>query len=322
MVSFSVLIITHGREELLLKCLESLRPAAPFELVLFANGLPLTHNLKSYLSSYPGVVKLSGSDTLLTPGASRNLAGKLVTGEWVHLIDDDSYWTQGYWDIVKDLLHDKSIEVLGGPDGSASPVSYFQESVSMTLSSPLCTGVTFARHKSLGKTLMPATEEKLTSCNLWIRSELLKKYPFPEDFQRAEETVFLLTLEKNQHRMFYHPLLKVGHFRRKNLMALLRPTLGAGYWRSRLLRTSSGKGRMFWLPAIFVLLHFTLLYDPRFFGELAKVYSVMVLAVSMGLSSRKNRFWHFPMVAVLHHMIVFFYGAGFLMERLGYKWKS
>lgn len=322
MVSLSVLIITHGREELLLKCLESLRPAAPFELVLFANGLPLTDNLKSYLSSYPGVVKLSGSDVQLTPGASRNLAGQLVTGEWVHLIDDDSYWMPGYWENVKNLLHDKTIEVLGGPDGSASPVSYFQESVSITLSSPLCTGVTFARHKPLGRTMVSATEQKLTSCNLWLRSELLKKYPFPEDFRRAEETVFLLAIEKNQHRMFYHPLLKVGHFRRKNLRSLLRPTLAAGYWRSRLLRTTKGKGRVFWLPAIFVLLHVTVLFDPGLFGELAKVYSVMVLTVSMGLSSRKNRFWHFPLVAVLHYMIVFFYGAGFLLERSGYKWKS
>ncbi len=321
MVSFSVLIITHGREELLTKCLESLRPAAPFELVLFANGLPLSDNLKNYLSSFPGTVKLSGSEVQLTPGAARNTAAALTTGDWVHLIDDDSYWMSDYWDLVKPLLHDQTIEVLGGPDGSARPVSYFQESVSIALSSPLCTGITFARHKALGKSLVPATEEKLSSCNLWVRSELLKIYPFPEDFRRAEETVFLLSLQKDNHKMFYHPGLRVGHFRRKTLRSLFSPTLGAGYWRSRLIRTAGGKGKMFWLPAIFVILHLVVFFDHKLFLELAKVYTVMIIAVSMGLSSRRNRFWHFPLVAFLHYLIVFLYGSGFLLERSGYKWK-
>lgn len=227
---------------------------------------------------------------------------------------------QGYWDIVKNLLSDQNIEVLGGPDGSARPVSYFQESVSIALSSPLCTGVTFARHKALGKSIVPATEEKLTSCNLWVRSELLKKYSFPEDFRRAEETVFLLSLQKDHHRMFYHPGLRVGHFRRKSLRSLLAPTLGAGYWRSRLLRSAGGT-KMFWLPAVFVLLHLVAFIDFRLFSELAKVYIVMVVAVSMGLSSRRNRLSHFPLVALLHYVIVFLYGSGFLLERTGYKWK-
>lgn len=320
-VSFSVLIITHGREELLIKCLDSLRLAAPFELILFANGLPLSDALQNYLSHYPAKIKLDSSDVQLSPGLARNRALKHVTSDWVHLIDDDSYWTSRYWEIAQDYIHDENIDVLGGPDGPATPMTYFQESVSIALSSPLCTGVTFARHQGLGKTLVPATEEKLTSCNLWIKSSLLRKHPFPEDFKRAEETWLLQDLERNGARMYYHPQLKVGHFRRKNLKALLRPTLGAGFWRSRLLRKHGGKGAMYWLPSVFVLLHLIVFLSPALFVELVKVYSVMVMAVSMGLSSRRRRLINFPMVAFLHYVIVFLYGSGFLLERGGYRWK-
>jgi glycosyltransferase involved in cell wall biosynthesis len=320
-VSFSVLIITHGREELLIKCLDSLRVAAPFELILFANGLPLSDALKNYLTTYPATVKQEANDIQLSPGMARNRAMKLVTGDWVHLIDDDSYWNPRYWEILVPYLKENSIDVLGGPDGPASPMSYFQESVALALSSPLCTGVTFARHQGLGKNLVPATEEKLTSCNLWIRAELLRVHTFPEDFRRAEENWLLQELERSGARMYYHPLLKVGHFRRKNLVSLLRPTLGAGFWRSRLLRKHGGKGAMFWLPSLFVLLHLTLFISPALFLELVKVYVVMILAVSMGLSSRRQRFWNFPLVALLHYVIVFLYGTGFLLERGGMKWK-
>jgi GT2 family glycosyltransferase len=45
-VSFSVLIITHGREELLLKCLDSLRPSVEkWQLIIVANGLPLSNEV-------------------------------------------------------------------------------------------------------------------------------------------------------------------------------------------------------------------------------------------------------------------------------------
>ncbi len=321
-VSFSVLIITHGREELLTKCLESIRPGIPFELVLFANGLPLSPEFMKKLETFPGSVKISGSAVQLSPGEARNKAFLETTGEWIHLIDDDSYWQRGYWEIVGAHLSDPNIEVLGGPDGPASPASYFQESVSIALSSPVCTGVTFARHKSLGNSLIAATEEKLTSCNLWLRRNLLETHRFPEDFRRAEETLFLQELQKENRRMFYHPKMKVGHFRRKSLPDLVRPTLGAGYWRSRLIRKHRGKGAMFWLPSVFVLLHLIFLVNPAFAMELTRIYVLIIIFISMGLSSRRNRFMHFPMVAFLHYFIVTLYGVGFLLERVGYKWKS
>lgn len=304
-----------------MKCLESLKQGLPFELVLFANGLPLSESFQKYLATYPGPVQVGSSDVQLSPGSARNKGLVMTTGEWVHFIDDDSYWTPGYWETVKDLLPDPHYEVIGGPDGPAHPMSYFQESISIALSSPLCTGVTFARHKSLGRTIVPATEEKLTSCNLWIRKDILKENPFPSDFKRAEENFLLQELERDHRRMFYHPKLKVGHFRRKNLMGILRPTLGAGFWRSRLLKGHKGTGGIFWLPSVFVILHLVVLFDLLLFLELAKVYSVMIIFVSMGLSSRKNRFFHFPLVAFLHYLIVFLYGTGFLLERVGYKWK-
>jgi glycosyltransferase involved in cell wall biosynthesis len=321
-VSFSVLIITHGREELLSKCLESLRPNIPFELVLFANGLSLSDEFLKKLETFPGTVKISASSIQLSPGEARNKAFLETSGEWVHLIDDDSYWQKGYWEICAKHLADPKIEVLGGPDGPASPASYFQESVSIALSSPVCTGLTFARHKGLGKSLIPATEEKLTSCNLWLRRGLLEKHSFPEDFRRAEETFFLQELQKENRRMFYHPLMKVGHFRRKSLSDLIRPTIGAGYWRSRLLRKHRGDGAMFYLPSAFVLLHLIFFMNPKLGIELAQIYVFVVLFISMGLSSRGSRFFHFPMVAFLHYFIVSLYGIGFLLERVGYKWKS
>ena len=87
------------------------------------------------------------------------------------------------------------------------------------------------------------------------------------------------------------------------------------------MKETPGAAKVFWLPSVFVLLHLIYFFDSFVFFELAKVYAVPVIAVSMGLSSRRNRFLNFPLVAVLHYVIIFLYGTGFLLERAGYKWK-
>lgn len=305
-----------------MKCLASLTPTVPFELVVFANGLPLSQEIREALSAMPAPVKFGESSVELSPGAARNRALELVTTEWVHLLDDDSFWCAGYWETIRALLERSDAQVIGGPDSPAQGMNFFQVSVAIALSSPLCTGVTFARHRSLGKGISTATEERLTSCNLWVKTELLRKHPFPEDFYRAEETVLLLALQEEGTRMLYVPALRVGHHRRKNLLALLRPTIGAGYWRSRLLRMRKESLSIFALPSIFVLLHLLLFTHPDIFWELARVYGIVVLAASAGLSSQRRGLRYFPLVAFLHYFIVFFYGAGFLLERLGYRWKK
>lgn len=305
-----------------MKCLDSLRESGTFQLVIFENGIPLSESVKDYLKTYPAEVVAGGSAVQLTPGRARNEALLLATGEWVHFIDDDSYWIPGYWKIVQPLLSKPEIDVLGGPDGPAKAMNNFQQSVSLALASPLCTGMTYGRHLPVGDSLSRATEERLTSCNLWVRRNLLKERPFPEDFKRAEETVLLLELQKEGRRMYYHPKLRVGHHRRKNLQAMLRPMVGAGYWRSRLLRKSEVPGVMYWLPAVFVLLHLTVLVSPSLFLTMAKVYAMIIAWVSVGLCLQRNHVNKIFQVIVLHYLIVFFYGAGFIMERLGVEWKN
>lgn len=319
MVSLSVLIITQGREDLLLKCLESLRGIeAPWQLILGANGAELSPATLDFSKSLTADFSLLEFPETLPPGEARNRCAELAEGEWIHFLDDDSHWTKNYWEIAKTCLKVPQIEIFGGPDVPALGMSAFSESIAIALSSPLCTGMTFSRHRPLGRALIPADEEKLTSCNLWVKRDLVLKHPFPMDYRRGEETYFLQSLKASGHRAFYHPLLQVGHFRRKNLKALFRPTFFAGYFRSKVMREKLTVGaEVFWLPTVFVFLHFIVIPAPDLFLQLAELYLGIILSVSLGLSVKAGRIQLFPLVGFLHYFIVFNYGLGFLAERLG-----
>jgi glycosyltransferase involved in cell wall biosynthesis len=317
-VSFSVIIVTHGREELLMKCLDSLKPGVEsWQLIILANGKDLTPELKAKAESLTPLFTLLHSDIQLMPGKSRNLAMESVTGEWIYFLDDDAFVLPGYWEILKPLLSDVKIDVLGGPDSPAGGMNALSLSLALTLSSPFCTGVTFSRHKPFGNKLQHADEEKLTSCNLWVRTSSLDGVKFPEDFIRAEETVFLQKLKKMGKGLFYHPKLKVAHFRRSRFIQLWRPSFYAGFYRSRLMKEKLKKGNeAFWLPSFFVLLHLLIFIEPVSFWYLVRMYLGIIVFVSMGLAMRVQRFYLFPLITFLHWYIVFMYGVGFLAERI------
>ena len=321
MVSFSVLIITHGREELLLKCLDSLRPPVEkWQLIIVANGLPLSNEVMQKAHSLTAEFDILHLEEQQTPGASRNQGISLAHYDWVYLIDDDAYVCPQYFEIALPLLEQERVEILGGPDSPAKGMDTFSEALAVTLTSPFCTGRTFSRHKGQGHQMIAANEKILTSCNLWIRTKLLHEVKFPEDYLRTEETALLLELEKNGVRMFYHPDLKVGHHRRKDLISLIHPTFYGGYYRAKVLKEKMAiDSGLFWLPALFVLMHLLVFISPAIFWTLTRIYLGLIVMMSLNLAARRQRMVLFPYITILHYFIVFFYGLGFLSNRLGLR---
>lgn len=317
MISFSALIIAQGKEELLTKCLDSLRPnGEKWQLVIVANGQRLSEEFEAYLREMPVELTLIYSEVLLTPGKARNLGLESCLGEWIFFIHEDSYVLPHYWEVVLPLLKEPKMDVIGGPDTAAAGMNFFSRGLAVALSSPFCTGTTFARHRKLGRKMVFADEEKLSAGNLWVRKAALGEIKFPEDYTRSEDILFLQKLSAHHSGMFYHPRLMVARYRHENILTLFAPIFRSGYFRSRSMRENLSRDTLaFWLPSVFVLLHLIYFFRPEVFKSLTQLYLGIILAVSLGLSVKNRSFFSTPLVVVLHYFIVFTYGLGFLAER-------
>jgi len=317
--TFSALIITHGREELLLKCLNSLRPQGPnWQLILVANGEVVSDEVKKLANEICEDVHIVDIEQKVLAGEARNIGLEYVKGEWVFFLDDDAYLIGNYFDHLVPLLTKEGIDVIGGPDAPAKNMNSWSEALAIALASPFCTGKTFLRHSSQGKMLKVATEETLTSCNLWVRTHWLKEIKFPENYKRAEENVLLVQLKNAGAHLYHHPLMKVAHFRRKSLLELIRPIFDSGFFRSKLMREFKTAGSStFWLPSIFVLSHLLAFISLDSFIYLFKLYLAVIFMMSLNLCSRRRKMSLFFHVIILHYWIVFIYGLGFLANRLG-----
>lgn len=324
MLKFSVLIITHGREELLSKCLDSLQfSQEDWQLVLVANGAELSEEIKLKSQAICRDFTLINLPQKLLPGKARNAALNSVLHEWVFLLDDDAFLPSGYFQKFITIMSQHQLEVLGGPDAPAPEMNSFATSLAFTLGSPLCSGTTHMRHLPGKGDIRKGNEEQLTSCNLWVKKELLINIKFPESFSRAEETMLILELQKRGIPVFFCPELFVYHHRRSKMVDLIRPTINSGFYRSKVMRIQKGRvNPVFWLPAVFVLLHLTFLWNPLAFLEMAIIYLVLIAAMSLMISQRAKKLGLFFYIFILHYVIVFLYGIGFLAERMGYPWKS
>jgi glycosyltransferase involved in cell wall biosynthesis len=308
MVTLSILIISQGREELLKKCLDSLNPPLDnWEIIIVANGCTISEEFKTKAT-------VLESQVALTPGAARNIGIKEAKGKWILFLAEESYLSKTYWEIVLPLLENPKIDVFGGPTLAAKGMKVLSQSLAIALSSPFCTGMTFARYQGLGKKLITADETKLSHANLWIKKELLEERTYPEDYLHGEEILLLQELKAMGCSLFYHPKLMTYLFHQSSV----RDYYWEGFYRSRILRKKIGVGnQVYWLPAIFVLLHFLIFIDSFLWLSLAKLYAGVIIFISLGLSSRyTNKWWLFPLVSIQHYLVVFFYGLGFLSERV------
>lgn len=275
---FSILIISKGREDLLTKCLESVRPPEiEWQLI------PLKENSFEMLRE--------------------------AEGEWVLILREDAILSKKYWDIVIPHLLESKLEVLGGPDRPHLEAGAISRSLGIALSSPFCTGMSFARYRSLGNKLTLGDEEKLGEGALWVRREyLIKLLPHHE---------LLQTLKNEGRSIFYHPRLISFRFYENTLGKIAKSSFHRGRERSRLNRLKLTSGaEAFWLPSIFVFLHLLVVIEGEAFLALAKLYWGIILFVSLGLSFQSKKFWLFPLVALNHYFVVIFYGIGFLYQRI------
>ena len=320
-MSFSVLIIANGQDDLLLKCLESLNPQVDnWQLIIVANGTVLPESVALKARSLTSEVLLVPLAEIQSYGSARNQGIAHVKYDWVLLLDEAAYAYPRYFEVVFPLLAQERVGILGGIDLPAKNMTAVPESFALTLASPFCTGPTYGRHQSKGKKLTLSNEEDVADSHLWFRTHYLGETPFSEKVQNKDLIKMLMTLRNQGAHIYYHPSLVMGFHRSPKLKTLGHQTFVSGYSRSQLMKEAAYKSSsLYWLPAFFVLLHLLILTKSVFFWDMARIYWAVIIMMSLNLAARRQKIGLFLHISFMHYFIVFCYGLGFLAHRLRVK---
>lgn len=321
MASVSVIILSEGRQEKLTKCLNALvLPQVNLQVIVLSLGMELNDSL---FNSYPFPVELLNLPKNTTRAEALNQAIMLALGEWIHLLDEDVYWSKHYFEHVKAMLEEEHFQIIGGPELPARDVSETAHAMYLALSSPFCQGVGFSRYRMLGNKPIGSNEEKLSSSNIWIRRFLIPDNIFPREYNQSAVSYLLQHLKLSQHQEWYHPKLFVLGNRSASFLPLRRRIFQQGYERSMLIRERMGAaGAAYTIPVLFILFHFFVLIYPPLLWPVYKLYLMLIFVASVGLSFKARKPWIFPLVMFFHWFLIWEYGWGFLIERISRKWKN
>ena len=243
-MKISVILVTHGRPNLLLRALASYEVARSsaeksgpfdFDLRILVNG----HDDKT-VELLSGKHHFQQVDFPVTPAAARNFLLKDVHSPWVFFMDDDIELPKSFFKNFYQLAFDHpDVEIWGGPNMTPMLNNYLQLRNGWILACSLITGPVSSRYALSGRKTCDGNQFNLMLCNLFIKSYRLSDATFLPIFKTAEENELLYRLQEKKISACASDWLSVTHERRQNASSFLKQIFYYGFGRGQLFCTVS-----------------------------------------------------------------------------------
>jgi GT2 family glycosyltransferase len=308
---FSVVMVTHGRHELLDACLASLQvqvhpPGLELLVCLHddAGAAEVVHR------RFPAAEIVEIEHAL--PGMARNLLIERARGDILVFLDDDIELRPDFLAHLADQVHRfPEVAIFGGPNLTPPNSSRFQVVQGAVLASLVATGPVRRRYGDHPAQL--ANERYFTLCNLAVRRTEMPL--FDPRLVCAEENAALAEMESRGLRMRYDPELVAFHERRDGYRSFCRQMFKYGRGRGQVLSDSSRRGFLPHLvPTALVAYLVTapagvVIVGPLWLVPLA-AYVVAVLAGAAKVASSLHRAGSLPLAVALITSLHACYGTG------------
>ena len=244
-VTIEVLIVCSERIEMLNRAVKSIFSAAAGVQQVSVKIRILLNAPMKLTEQSPSVSQLTANDRVeliwhhgdrLKPGDARNLLIQNLQAPWAFFIDDDAFPRKDLFLNFLEILKKKpELVLLGGPNLTPKESNPIQLMTGAVLESFWGTLHSQARYFPTGE-VRAAKEAYLSSCNLFVRQDILRANPYPEHYRTAEEAYFLskvITLYPDQ--CFYDPNLVVYHHRRGDWMSFAKQVFGYANGRGQMV---------------------------------------------------------------------------------------
>ena len=175
------------------------------------------------------------TDLSIGPGVKRNAALKVVKGELVYMLDDDSVSPPDNLRRAVKHFADPEVKMVGGPNVCPPDAPWLEQVLGLVMGSWLAFGPSCARYRPVGK-LRLSSEKELISCNLVARRDAVLEVGFDEKLWPNEENAMMDGVQKRGGKLLYDPELIVYRRPRHSLGAFFRMLLFYGGGRAHQFR--------------------------------------------------------------------------------------
>jgi len=321
--NFSIIIITRNRPRLLENCLTSLCHSIQasdinqYEIILVFNGeqIESQNTILNLKISHLKVITLSKA---ITPAKARNIAIKKAHYPYLCFLDDDTILPLDYFaKSLQSIADNQYPDVIGGVENLYPNSTPFEESLHLTLASPIATAHTRHRHSPGFSQIKRGCESNLILCNLWIKRKLFSQFKlsFPEKFQRNEENLLLELIQKQGFRLIRDERIQLFHKKKSNWGELFLAVYKSGFYRSHcFILNPTIKSLIYFAPMILIFSAIFSFFYLKFSSIfiLLSSYLLLVTFFSLRVISYLKKINRFHLVFRQTIFINFVYGIGLI----------
>jgi len=272
----SVVIACPGDSWMLQECLSALSKQTyrTFEVIVLPDN-------EEMLEKENGALSLRVIPTgKVRPAEKRNLGIREAKGEIIAFIDDDAYPEAHWLEQAIRYFGEPSIGAVGGPGVTPPKDRYLSKLGGRVYDNILVSGNYRYRYKAGGVRM---DSEDYPSCNLFVRTDLLKKIGgYRTDFWPGEDTLLCKDIIDNWKRIIYDPWIVVYHHRRPLFGAHLRQLGRYGFHRGYFCKRfpSNSLRLSYFIPTLFVLYLIACPFVVAFYPlALAPLFAYLVLVL-------------------------------------------
>lgn len=188
------------------------------------------------------------------PSENRNNGADRAKGNIIGFLDDDAEIEPDFLKNVERFFSKyKSIDIAGGPQLTPKSQKGFAKISGYALTSKFGAAGTTTRYKK-GKLSMDVDESSLTSANLFVKKDVMKKIRFNPGLFPGEDPKFIEDAKNANLRVAYSPDFVIYHKRRETLQALIKQM--SNYGKVRPLKESfigTLSKPAFFVPSLFTI---------------------------------------------------------------------
>jgi len=164
----------------------------------------------------------------INPSKNRNYGAERSSGEIIGFLDDDAIIEKDFLNKVDDFFNKyPEIDIVGGPQLTPYDETGFALISGYALSSKFGSAGSSARYKKM-KLNLNADEKSLTSANLFVRREVMKKIRFDPNLWPGEDPKFIADAKKAGFKVAYCPDFVIYHRRRSSIKGLVKQIFNYG----------------------------------------------------------------------------------------------
>jgi succinoglycan biosynthesis protein ExoA len=192
------------------------------------------------------IIIVHTTDPAIGPGVKRNAGLKVIRGELVYFLDDDSVAEPG--NVKRAVRHfaDPRVKIIGGPNICPDEAPLFERVVGLVMGTWLAFGPSRTRYRAVGK-LRECGEQQLISSHLIARRNAVMEVGFDPKLWPNEENAMMNGVKQRGGKLVYDP----------EFLSHRRPRRTLRAYASMLSFYGSGRAQQFRLyPGLYMLPNF------------------------------------------------------------------